>query len=61
MTKRRLRLIYTIWAFMALWIIVHSALIMSVRHNYNELRKLNKPQTVDKELVERVKKHYNLP
>lgn len=61
MNKWRWRLICALLIFIASWTIVRSSLIVAVYYYDNELQKLDKPQTVDKELVERVKKHYNLP
>ena len=61
MSKRRLILIYALWVFIAFWVVVRISLLLAVYHYENELLKLDKPQIVDKKLVERVKKHYNLP
>ena len=36
------------------------SLILAVFHYEDELRSLDKPQAVDKELVDRVKKHYGI-
>jgi len=54
------RLICALLVFIMLWMLIRASLLIAVYHYENVLLELDKPQTVDKQLVERVRKHYHL-